>query len=90
MNKNLTIMAISNDLKKGIERGDYSEIARIFTDKHKRSGETVTPRYVQMIFSGERVVSPGTKAEEVVRIKIDYVRAKKKMKKEILKRSIAA
>jgi hypothetical protein len=75
-------MAISKDLLKGIENGDYSRIATLFELKH-HGKESVTRAYVRLVLLTNKQVST-EKASDVLEIADKYLKGKKQMKRELI------
>jgi hypothetical protein len=75
-------MAISKDLIKSIENGDYSRIASLFELKHK-GRESITRAYVRLVLLTNKEVSTD-KAQDVQEIAQKYLESKKQMKRELI------
>lgn len=74
-------MAISRHLLKGIENGDYSRIASLFSQRHKH--ETVTRAYVRLVILTDKELHTD-KAQEVLDIAHKYLENKLQMKRELI------
>lgn len=75
-------MAISKHLLKEIENGDYSRIATLFAQKHRKK-ETVTRAYVRLVLLTGKDTKT-TKAQEVEEIAKRYLDQKNRLKNELI------
>lgn len=68
-----------------VDFGDYKIITEIYNLRHSKSdGDNITPSYVRRVLTGERTASPGTAAEEIIRISRIYLTRKEKTKELLI------
>jgi hypothetical protein len=74
-----------SQLFKNAEFGDYRVISEIYNDRHKATDKaTISSSYVGKLIRKDRIVSPGTAAEEVIEIAQKYLESKKQMKLQLI------
>jgi hypothetical protein len=68
-----------------MEHGDYTRIMELFNSKHKRSDrKKISLPYVYLILKGERRVTEGGIAEEIIQITEHYLNIKDRTKEELM------
>ena len=78
-------MANLKQLRKRMDRGDYTRIMELFNSRHRKLDKKKISRpYVYLILNGERRATEGGTAEEVIRIAEQYLDIKERTKEELM------